>query len=65
MTFIERIRLFIRSRRGVTAIEYGILAAGVAIVIGALVSSDGTFSKTLESLFDNILDQLPQESSKK
>ena len=38
MTFIERIRLFIRSRRGVTAIEYGILAAGVAIVIGALVS---------------------------
>ena len=39
MTFIERIRLFIRSRRGVTAIEYGILAAGVAIVIGALVSS--------------------------
>ena len=26
MTFIERIRLFIRSRRGVTAIEYGILA---------------------------------------
>lgn len=23
MTFIERIRLFIRSRRGVTAIEYG------------------------------------------
>ena len=41
MTFIERIRLFIRSRRGVTAIEYGILAAGVAIVIGALVSSDG------------------------
>ena len=48
MTFIERIRLFIRSRRGVTAIEYGILAAGVAIVIGALVSSDGPLA-TLKS----------------
>ena len=47
MTFIERIRLFIRSRRGVTAIEYGILAAGVAIVIGALVSSDGPLATAM------------------
>lgn len=62
---LRQLKDFLRDESGVTAIEYGILAAGVAVVIGALVSSDGTFSKTLDSLFDNILDQLPQESSKK
>ena len=56
MTFIERIRLFIRSRRGVTAIEYGILAAGVAIVIGALVSSDGPLATAISDLFKGIVD---------
>lgn len=62
---LRQLKDFLRDESGVTAIEYGILAAGVAVVIGALVSSDGTFSKTLDSLFDNILDQLPQENSKK
>ena len=62
---LRQLKDFLRDESGVTAIEDGILAAGVAVVIGALVSSDGTFSKTLDSLFDNILDQLPQESSKK
>lgn len=62
---LRQLKDFLRDESGVTAIEYGILAAGVAVVIGALVSSDGTFSKTLDSLFDNILDQLPQESSEK
>ena len=62
---LRQLKKFMQDESGVTAIEYGILAAGVAVVIGALVSSDGTFSKTLDSLFDNILDQQPQESSKK
>ena len=62
---LRQLKKFMQDESGVTAIEYGILAAGVAVVIGALVSSDGTFSKTLDSLFDNILDQLPQESSEK
>ena len=62
---LRQLKKFMQDESGVTAIEYGILAAGVAVVIGALVSSDGTFSKTLDYLFDNVLDQLPQESSKK
>lgn len=64
MTFIERIRLFIRSRRGVTAIEYGILAAGVAIVIGALVSSDGPLAMAISDLFKGIVDHLPTQGGK-
>ena len=64
MTFIERIRLFIRSRRGVTAIEYGILAAGVAIVIGALVSSDDPLATAISDLFKGIVDHLPTQGGK-
>ena len=64
MTFIERIRLFIRSRRGVTAIAYGILAAGVAIVIGALVSSDGPLATAISDLFKGIVDHLPTQGGK-
>ena len=64
MTFIERIRLFIRSRRGVTAIEYGILAAGVAIVIGALVSSDGPLATAISDLLKGIVDHLPTQGGK-
>ena len=59
MTFIERIRLFIRSRRGVTAIEYG-----VAIVIGALVSSDGPLATAISDLFKGIVDHLPTQGGK-
>jgi pilus assembly protein Flp/PilA len=54
----------LRDRRGVTSIEYGILAAGVAVLIGALVASDGTFSTTINDLFQGILEQLPQATGK-
>ena len=57
-------KLLKQDQRGVTAIEYGILAAGVAVLIGSLVASDGTFSQTLSSVFQNILNQLPQADSK-
>ena len=52
---------FVNNKKGVTAIEYGILAAGVAVVIGALVSTDGPFATTLQELFDTILDQVPTD----
>lgn len=40
------IRLFVRDERGVTALEYGILAAVVAIIIGGTVYTNltGTFT---------------------
>ena len=57
-------KLLKQDQRGVTAIEYGILAAGVAVLIGSLVASAGTFSQTLSSVFQNILNQLPQAESK-
>ena len=60
----RRVTRFPADERGVTSIEYGILAAGVAVLIGALVATDGTFSTTISQLFQNILDQLPQASAK-
>lgn len=54
---------FWQDRRGVTAIEYGVLAASIAIGVGALFSGDGGFMSALEETFGKITEQL-QESSK-
>jgi len=49
------VRKFVRCEKGVTAIEYGLIAAGVAVAILAAVSSMGsalnaTFSSVATSL---------------
>lgn len=44
----NRIRLFARDERGVTALEYGILAAIVAVLIG------GTVYTKLSGVFDSV-----------
>ncbi|MGC7402558.1 Flp family type IVb pilin [Pandoraea pneumonica] len=48
----NRIRLFARDERGVTALEYGILAAIVAVVIGVTVSPGLT--NTFTSIFTKV-----------
>jgi pilus assembly protein Flp/PilA len=44
-------RQFIRDELGVTAIEYGLIAAGIALVIIAAVGSVGT---NLSGTFSNV-----------
>lgn len=46
---------FARSERGVTAIEYGIIAAGIAIVLIAVLSSLGI---ELRDVFQTVADSL-------
>lgn len=48
----NRIRLFARDERGVTALEYGILAAIVAVVIG------GTVYGSLTSAFTQVFSKI-------
>lgn len=48
----NRIRLFARDERGVTALEYGILAAIVAVLIGGTVYTK--LSDTFDSVFAKI-----------
>ncbi|HEY7230402.1 MAG TPA: Flp family type IVb pilin [Pseudolabrys sp.] len=46
---------FLKDESGATAIEYGLIATGIAIVIIAAVNSVGS---SLSSTFDNIKDKL-------
>jgi pilus assembly protein Flp/PilA len=46
---------FFRDQRGITTIEYGILAAGLAIIITAFVAENGPFHDALTGIFDKVL----------
>jgi pilus assembly protein Flp/PilA len=53
--FGEILNRFARSDSGVTAIEYGIIAAGIAIVLIAVISSLGI---ELRDVFQTVADSL-------
>ena len=46
---------FMRDQSGATAIEYGLIAAGISVVIIGVVNSLGT---TLSNTFTNVSNQL-------
>ena len=60
MNIIPFVRRFKRNQRGVTSIEYGILAAGLALAIGALVAKDGAFTTSVNQIFGNIVNSMPK-----
>ncbi|MES2264799.1 MAG: Flp family type IVb pilin [Pseudomonadota bacterium] len=55
-TLIAAAREFARDEDGITAIEYGLIAALIAVVAAVAAGPVGT---RLANLFDNIRDQLP------
>jgi Flp/Fap pilin component. len=52
------LKAFLRDESGVTAIEYGILAASMAAAIGLIFGSDGVFVTALKDRFQSIADQI-------
>lgn len=52
------IKAFLRDESGVTAIEYGILAASMAAAIGLIFGSDGVFITALKDRFADIADDI-------
>ena len=52
---MARLVAFLKDQSGATAIEYGLIAAGIAVVIIAAVNMVGT---ALNSTFTNIANQL-------
>ncbi|AVO54474.1 Flp family type IVb pilin [Ectopseudomonas mendocina] len=54
----NRIKHFLADESGVTAIEYGILAAAMAAAIGIIFGSDGVFVTALKERFSSIADQI-------
>ena len=52
---MSKLIAFLKNESGATAIEYGLIAAGISIAIIVTVNSLGT---TLNSKFDNVSTQL-------
>lgn len=52
------LKKFLKDESGVTAIEYGILAAAMAAAIGVIFGSDGVFVTALKERFSSIADQI-------
>ncbi|HDR1201798.1 TPA: Flp family type IVb pilin, partial [Pasteurella multocida] len=50
----ESIRNFKKDERGVTAIEYGLIAVAIALFIVALFYNDGGFMKALKDKFNTL-----------
>jgi len=57
-SFIQQIRAFLRDESGVTAIEYGILAAAMAAAVGVIFGSDGAFVTALRDKFTSIANDI-------
>lgn len=51
MKISQSLRKFAADESGVTAIEYGILAAAMAAAVGYIFSSDGAFISALRDKF--------------
>ncbi|KJY81289.1 hypothetical protein TW74_01280 [Vibrio nigripulchritudo] len=49
--------------RGVTTIEYGVLAAGLALVVSVILGEDGAFTEALESAFGKVTESIEKNSS--
>jgi len=49
---------FAKDESGATAIEYGLIAAGLAVVIITVFSANGRFGTTLNALFDRVTQQV-------
>jgi len=52
---IQFLSLYLSDKRGATAIEYGLIAAGIAI---AIITAVGLLGDELSSLFSDVTSQL-------
>ena len=58
MKISQSLRKFAADESGVTAIEYGILAAAMAAAVGYIFSSDGAFISALRDKLQQIADDI-------
>jgi len=55
MKALSAVRRFIRDERGVTAIEYGLIASLIALAVGTAMTS---VSNELKNVFDSVVTAL-------
>lgn len=58
MKILHTIEQFLDDESGVTAIEYGILAAAMAAAVGYIFSSNGAFISALRDKFQQIANDI-------
>ena len=63
MKISQSLRKFAADESGVTAIEYGILAAAMAAAVGYIFSSDGAFISALRDKFQQTRFPVPARTS--
>lgn len=51
---VSLVNKFTKNEQGVTAIEYAVVAAGVAVIVLALFAADGPVDQMLTSVFDTL-----------
>lgn len=56
----SQFKQFLQDESGVTAIEYGILAAAMAAAVGLIFASDGAFITALRNKFSTIAADITQ-----
>ncbi len=54
ITTTEKVRSFVKDERGVTAIEYGLIAVAMAVLISASFYGDKSFVGALKTKFANL-----------
>lgn len=52
------VQKFVKNEAGVTAIEYAIVAAGIAAVVMVIFSNNGVVSETLTNVFKSLSETL-------
>lgn len=54
----ERVHNYFKDERGVTAVEYAIVLAGVAAVVAVIFGKGGTVENLLKSIFSTVSEQV-------
>lgn len=60
---ISFVRRFANDKSGISAVEYGLLAAGIAVGLWVFIGGDGGIGPSLESVFEGVADSLSDISS--
>jgi len=62
---VERARNFLKDERGVTAVEYAIVLAGVAAVVAVIFGKGGTVQQLLTGIFKTVSTQVQASMTSK
>ncbi|MEZ8824132.1 Flp family type IVb pilin [Vibrio amylolyticus] len=59
----NKLSRFFTNEHGVTSIEYGVLAAGLAAVIAVVLGDDGAFTQALTGAFETVAESIEQQTA--